>query len=194
MKTAIARIETFPVHYATAGYFKFFEGPKGRSAGRPSVVVKITADNGVVGWGQCVPSHRWSYETLETVETTIANYLAPELIGLDPFDDAALDAAMKSVVANSFSTGQPICKAGVDLALFDLTGKMLGQSAAQRWKRKGRDKIEAAALDAGVLEKAEDNARETLTDIAMRAGADDVVVEFVDPADDATTTTDRPST
>ncbi|MCB0988024.1 MAG: DUF4230 domain-containing protein [Microthrixaceae bacterium] len=64
----------------------------------------------------------------------------------------------------------------------------------QSLQRKGRDKIEAAALDAGVLEKAEDNARETLTDIAMRAGADDVVVEFVDPADDATTTTDRPST
>ncbi len=141
MKTAIARIETFPVHYATAGYFKFFEGPKGRPSGRPSVMVKITADNGVVGWGQCVPSHRWSYETLETVETTIEKYLAPELIGLDPFDDAAFGAAMKSVIANSFSTGQPICKAGVDLALFDLTGKMLDQSAAQRWKRNGLDKI-----------------------------------------------------
>src|SRR5437870_2578516 len=111
MKTAIARIESFPVHYATAGYFKFFEGPKGRQPGRPSVVVKITADNGSVGWGQSVPSHRWSYETLETVQTTIAHYLAPELIGLDPFDTEAIHAAMKSVIANSFSTGQPICKA-----------------------------------------------------------------------------------
>ena len=141
MKTAIARIETFPVHYATADYFKFFEGPKGRPANRPSVVVKITAENGGVGWGQCVPSHRWSYETHETVQTTITNYLAPELLGLDPFDTEAIDRAMKSVIANSFSTGQPICKAGVDLALFDLTGKILDQSAAQRWKRKGRDKI-----------------------------------------------------
>ena len=25
--------------------------------------------------------------------------------------------------------------------LFDLTGKLLGQSAAQRWRRKGREKI-----------------------------------------------------
>jgi L-alanine-DL-glutamate epimerase-like enolase superfamily enzyme len=141
MKIAIARIETFPVHYPTAGYFKFFEGPRGRPAGRPSVIVKITSDNGSVGWGQSVPSHRWSSETLETVESTIKHYLAPELIGLDPFDIGAIHAAMKSIIANSFSTGQPICKAGVDLALFDLTGNLLGQSAAQRWKRKGRDKI-----------------------------------------------------
>jgi len=156
MKTAIARIETFPVEYATAGYFKFFEGPKGRTAGRPTVIVKITADNGGVGWGQCVPSHRWSYETLESVESTIKNYLAPELIGLDPFDTGAIHAAMKSVIANSFSTGQPICKAGLDLALFDLTGKMLGQSAAQRWKRKGRDRVALSwTVNVRSLEEAE---------------------------------------
>ncbi len=141
MKTTIARIETFSVNYATTSYFKFFEGPKGRPAVRPSVVVKITADDGTVGWGQSVPAHRWSYETVETVQTTITNYLAPELIGLDPFDTEAIQIAMKSVIANSFSTGQPVCKAGMDLALFDLTGKILDQSAAQRWKRKSHDKI-----------------------------------------------------
>ena len=141
MKCSIASIETFAVNYPTVGYFKFFEGPKGRTPMRPSVVVKITADNGVIGWGQSVPSHRWSYETLETVQTTIANYLAPELIGLDPFDEAAIRAAMNRIIAPSFSTGQPICKAGVDLALFDLTGKLLGQSAAQRWNKKGRERI-----------------------------------------------------
>ncbi len=141
MKTTIARIETFPVNYPAVGWFKFLEGPKGCPAGRASVVIKITAANGGVGWGQSVPAHRWSYETLETVQTTIANYLGPELIGLDPFDEAAVRAAMDKIIAPSFSTGQPICKAGVDLALFDLTGKLLGQSAAQRWNKSGRDKI-----------------------------------------------------
>jgi len=141
MKTIIATIETFPVNYPTLGWFKFLEGPPGRPARRASIVVKITADNGVVGWGQSVPAHRWSYETLETVQSTITNYLAPELIGRDPFDEEAIRAAMKGIVANSFSTGQPICKAGVDLALFDLTGKLLGQNAAQRWNLKGRDRI-----------------------------------------------------
>lgn len=141
MSSKITRIETFPINYPTVGRFKFFEGPPGRSSGRPSVVVKLTADDGTVGWGQCVPSQKWSYETLESVHSTIHRYLAPELIGRDPFDVDALHAAMNRAVAPSFSTGQPICKAGIDLALFDLTGNLLKQNPAQRWGRQGRGKV-----------------------------------------------------
>jgi L-alanine-DL-glutamate epimerase-like enolase superfamily enzyme len=140
-KVKIKSIETFPLIYPTVGRFKFFEGPKGRPTGRPSVLIKITADNGVVGWGQSVPLPKWSYETLETVHTTINRYLAPEIIGLDPFDDATIQGVMKTYIAPSFSTGQPICKAGIDLALADLSGKLLKQNTAQSWKRKGRNKI-----------------------------------------------------
>lgn len=137
----IARIESFPISYPVVGRFKFFEGPPGTRSGRPAVVIKITADNGAVGWGQSVPIPRWSYETIESVHTTVLRYLTPELIGRDPFDVEGLHAAMNRAIAPSFSTGQPIAKAGVDLALFDLTGKLLGQSAAQRWGRPGRDRI-----------------------------------------------------
>src|SRR5437879_2433829 len=107
----IARVECFPVTYPVVGRFKFFEGPAGRLAGRATVVVKVTADNGVFGWGQSVPSPRWSYETLETVHSTLTHYLALELIGRDPFDLEGLNAAMNRAIAPSFSTGQPICKA-----------------------------------------------------------------------------------
>jgi L-alanine-DL-glutamate epimerase-like enolase superfamily enzyme len=141
VKVKIAQIDTFPVLYPTVGRFKFFEGPKGRPAGRPAVLIKLTADNGAIGWGQSVPVPKWSYETLETVQSTLHRYLAPELIGRDPFDLEGIHAAMNQAIAPSFSTGQPICKAGVDLALFDLTGRLLGQSAAQRWQRKGRDRL-----------------------------------------------------
>jgi len=137
----IAKVESFPISYPVIGRFKFFEGPGGRSTGRQSVVVKVTADNGLVGWGQSVPIPKWSYETLESVHSTLTRYLAPELIGRDPLDIEGIHAAMNRAVAPSFSTGQPICKAGVDLALFDLTGKLLKQPAAQRWNRKGRDRL-----------------------------------------------------
>ena len=137
----IERIETFPVTYETVGRFKFFEGPHGEHLGRQTVVVKITADDGSVGWGQSVPTHKWSYETLETVRTTIDHYLAPVLVGLNAFDLDAIQAAMSAIIAPSFSTGQPICKAGIDLAIFDLVGRKLNQTAGQRWQRKGRDRI-----------------------------------------------------
>ena len=136
IKVKIAKVESFPITYPVVGRFKFFDGPPGRPAGRPAVVVKITADNGTVGWGQSVPVPKWSYETLETVHSTLTRHLAPELLGRDPFDIEGIHAGMNRAIAPSFSTGQPICKAGVDLALFDLTGKLLKQSAAQRWGRK----------------------------------------------------------
>lgn len=137
----IQTIQTFPLIYPTVGRFKFFEGPKGRPTGRPAVLVKITASDGTVGWGESVPIPKWSYETLETVHTTINRYLAPELLGLHPADTQAIEAVLKSTIAPSFSTGQPICKAGIDLALADLNGRLLNQNAAQPWKRKGRDQI-----------------------------------------------------
>ncbi len=137
----IASIETFPLLYPTVGRFKFFEGPKGVQSGRQSVLVKITADNGAAGWGQSVPIPRWSYETLETVRSTIDRYLAPELVGLNAFDADAIQSVLDHAIAPSFSTGQPICKAGIDLALFDLTGRLLNQSAAARWQRPGRARL-----------------------------------------------------
>ncbi|MFO0931031.1 MAG: enolase C-terminal domain-like protein [Gemmataceae bacterium] len=137
----IVRVETVPVVYPTVGRFKFFEDAQGRPTGRQTVLVKLTADDGSIGWGQAVPIHRWSYETLETVLTTIDRYLAPVLIGLNPFDVARAHQAMNRVIAPAFSTGQPMCKAGIDLALFDLTGRILKQTAAQRWGRKGRERL-----------------------------------------------------
>lgn len=142
-RSKIDRVEVFPVAYPVVGRFKFFEGPDGRQTGRASVLVKITDSDGVVGWGQSVPIPRWSYETLETVESTIRRYLTPVLVDRDPFDIDGIESAVNQAIAPSFSTGQPIAKAGIDLALFDLTGKRLGQSAAQRWgrTRTGRDRI-----------------------------------------------------
>ena len=66
----IDQIDLFPVRYPTEGHFKFFSGPRG-SRGRAAVIVKITADDGTVGWGQSVPVALWSYETLETATIVI---------------------------------------------------------------------------------------------------------------------------
>ncbi len=152
----IAAIESFPILYPTKGRFKFFEGPPGRPMGRPAVVVKITADNGVQGWGQSVPSPRWSYETLESVNSTIQLYLAPELIGCDPCDLEQAHGIMNRAIAPSFSTGQPICKAGIDLALHDLIGKSRGQTLPQLWRRKDRDAITLSwTLNPRTLEEVE---------------------------------------
>lgn len=137
----IARLEAFPLRYPVRGRFKFLEGPPGVPPGRAAVLVKITTDTGAVGWGQSVPVPRWSYETLETVQTTLERYLAPAVIGLDPLDLEAVHAAMNAAIAASFSTGQPIAKAGVDLALHDLAGRLRGEPVSRLWGCTGRDRV-----------------------------------------------------
>jgi L-alanine-DL-glutamate epimerase-like enolase superfamily enzyme len=156
MMAKIARVEAFPINYPVVGHFKFFEGIRGRPPGRPAVVVKITTDDGTVGWGQSVPTHRWSYETLESVYTTIKHYLAPAMEGSDAFDAAGIQTILSRSIASSFSTGQPICKAGIDLALWDLRGKLLGQAAGKMWGRRGREKIDlSGALNPRSLDEVE---------------------------------------
>ncbi|MFH1942631.1 MAG: enolase C-terminal domain-like protein [bacterium] len=129
----ISKIDVFPVTYPMRGRFKFFEGPDGHMEGRAAAIVKITGEDGSVGWGESVPIPKWSYETLESVTTTLRNYLAPELIGHDVFDIAGAHRIMDRNIAPSFSTGQPIAKAGVDIALHDLAGKLVRQSLPQQW-------------------------------------------------------------
>ncbi|NUN02716.1 MAG: twin-arginine translocation signal domain-containing protein, partial [Bryobacteraceae bacterium] len=55
---AIKKIEVFPTPYPVGARFKFLPKPE-----RPSVLVKITAEDGAAGWGQSVPVPTWSYET-----------------------------------------------------------------------------------------------------------------------------------
>jgi L-alanine-DL-glutamate epimerase-like enolase superfamily enzyme len=133
---AVTQVEVFPVVYPVVGHFKFFAKPE-----RPAVLVKITAENGVAGWGQSVPAPSWSYETPESVVSTLEKYLAPVLIGRDPFDLAGAHAAMNRAISPSFSTGMPLAKAGVDLALHDLAGRLAGRSLAERWGRKPLDQV-----------------------------------------------------
>jgi len=132
IKVKIEKIDLFPVRYPMSGYFKFFTGPHG-SAGRAAVIVKITADDGTVGWGQALPLAKWSYETLETSTIVLKDYYTPVLIGRDPLDIEGAHIEMDKAIAPGFTTGMPITRAGIDLALHDLTGKLSGKSLTQLW-------------------------------------------------------------
>jgi L-alanine-DL-glutamate epimerase-like enolase superfamily enzyme len=150
----ISQIDLFALRYPMTGYFKFFAGPHG-SAGRAAVIVKITADDGTIGWGESVPIAKWAYETLETAEIALRDYFAPVLIGHDPTDIAGAHAKMDKAIAPGFSTGMPITRAGIDIALHDLTGKLLGKSLHQLWDRpRGEALTLSWTVNARTLEEA----------------------------------------
>jgi L-alanine-DL-glutamate epimerase-like enolase superfamily enzyme len=146
----ITKIEVLPAPYRVAAYFKFFTKPE-----RPSAFVKLTCEDGTVGWGQSVPVPTWSYETPESVVSTIEQYLAPALIGKNPFDLAGVHQTMQKTIAPSFSTGMPVAKAGIDLALHDVMGKLTKRSVPELWGRKPLERITLSwTVNARTMEEA----------------------------------------
>ena len=137
-------------------YFRFLPKPE-----RPTVLVKINCEDGSYGWGQSVPIPTWSYETPESVLSAIEQYLAPPLIGKSPFDLAGIHQAMQKSIAPSFSTGMPIAKAGIDLALHDLAGRITGRSIPELW---GRPSMKRIPLSWTVSARSMEEAEQTFAD------------------------------
>ena len=123
MGAPITKIEAFNAPYKTTAGFRQRE--------RPSVLVKITTEARSFGWGQSAPLSSRTPETPESVITAIRNYLAPALIGKRPGDFPAIHSAMRRAIGSGFSTGMPIAKAGLDLAIYDLLGKAAGKNIPQ---------------------------------------------------------------
>jgi muconate cycloisomerase len=146
----IRSIELARLDYALVGDFKFF-----KSGRRPSLLVRLTDDAGTQGCGQSVPVESWSYETAESVESTLEHYLAPALLGADPSDLADVHARMERAIRPSFSVGQPLAKAAVDLACYDLWGRQAARPVCELLGRKSDEEIKLSwTVNAASLEAA----------------------------------------
>ena len=137
----IESIEVYPLEYPTKLYFKFFTTPLG-ARGRPAVMIKLITDGGLIGWGQSVPISTWSYETPETSTIVLRNYYEPALKGHEVEDITGAHAIMDKAIRPGFSTGMPLTRAAIDMALYDLIGKSQNKSLAEIWGKKQRGKLE----------------------------------------------------
>jgi L-alanine-DL-glutamate epimerase-like enolase superfamily enzyme len=123
----IKSVEVFPVGVRVKSTFTFASGSAGGAGDEAILIyVRILDDDGVVGWGECRPIRQWSYETPESAVSTIRRYLAPAVIGHDVSDRAGLHAKMNAAIGRGTSTGQPIAKSALDLAVHDLAAKRAG--------------------------------------------------------------------
>lgn len=115
----VVKLETFPVRVA----YKHVEASSLiNRGGITDVLVKLTADNGLVGWGECTRA-----ADTAGIEAAVKN-MAPLVIGRDPWDKEAIhrDLGIYAVWAFQPMTGN-FAFAGIDMALWDLCGKECGQ-------------------------------------------------------------------
>jgi L-Ala-D/L-Glu epimerase len=104
--------------------------------------IRVETDEGIVGYGEAPSSVIVGFygETLETVTRSIRSVLAPKLIGEDPMNIRRLTSIMDLAQGNSF-----IAKTGLDLAFYDLIGKILKVPVCTLLGGKQRDRIKACS-------------------------------------------------
>jgi L-alanine-DL-glutamate epimerase-like enolase superfamily enzyme len=101
--------------------------------------VKVETDAGVTGIGECVHGGKQAI--------AIIQYLAPKLIGRDPFAIDALfeDLRRSHVFDGGFAGALITALTGIEIALWDLKGKALGVPVYELMGGKFRDKIRVYA-------------------------------------------------
>jgi len=123
----IAAVDCFHVPLPAKATFMLAGGAFARP-GEPSprIFVRVRDADGQSGWGEATPCPTWTYETAESIVTAVRRYLAPAVLGRCAWDLQAIHAAMDRAIAPGWSTGQPLAKAALDVAVHDLLGRCLG--------------------------------------------------------------------
>ena len=85
-----------------------------------TIIVKITTDEGIVGFGEASPFSPVTGETLESVPIFLALF-RDALIGQNPLELEKIHSIMNAATVNNTSA-----KAGIDIAVYDIIGKKLG--------------------------------------------------------------------
>jgi L-alanine-DL-glutamate epimerase-like enolase superfamily enzyme len=129
---SIARIEAFPLLY---------EEPHYRGAERCVTLVRIETVDGAVGWGEAITQLR---EASLATRTIVHEGFAPLLVGADPID---VEGHWHAMCRHAYWYGVEgiagFAISAVDMALWDLKGKLLGQPVAKLLGGQLRDEIPA---------------------------------------------------
>ncbi len=131
-------------------------------AKRNALLVEVTTDTGVSGWGEC-------YGPAAVTQAAISTFYAPLLIGWNALQNeaawqhcwrASLDFARKGIMMGAMS--------GLDMALMDLKGKLLGVSVSELMGGRLRDTVPCYATGMYYAEVPED---QLLDDILKEAAS-----------------------
>ena len=82
-------------------------------------VIKVTLENGLVGWGAASPTAVITGDTLGSIRGALTEVLIPQLIGMDIENYETMLAKINAGVVRNSST-----RAALDMAVYDLVAKL----------------------------------------------------------------------
>jgi muconate cycloisomerase len=86
-----------------------------------NLLIRVEAENGLVGWGEATVAPTLTGETLPGMVAVVLQHLAPILLGANALDRARLAQACRQSIQHNEGV-----KAAIEIALLDLVGKHLG--------------------------------------------------------------------
>src|SRR3954447_16109023 len=107
----ITAVETFHVSIPFKVPFVVW---RGELKSKEHVLVRVSTDAGLIGWGEAAPFLFYSPETAIDVSSFIDNVLADKIIGRDPADIRALYQSFEMLDGHLFA------KCAIEMALWDL--------------------------------------------------------------------------
>lgn len=156
---------------------KFADAYTGFSASN-AVLVKIHAENGTIGFGEaCAWEPEFYGETLESVTSTILKYIAPKIIGQEVFNiQKIMDIIDKNVARITCA------KEGIDLAMYDLIGKILNVPVTTLLGGKFREYVPVASeIGIDTPEAMAQNAKDVMAlgiKVIKIKGSDDMALDI----------------
>ncbi len=165
----IASVEAIPIALPFA---RPYMTATGRLDRREMVVVKLTAEDGTVGWGDAVPMSLRGGPSAAAVHADIEGICASILTGAEA--DPAMIAATLGRCGEAGAGRQALC--GVDVALLDLAGKLAGEPV---WRLLGAAAAAPVACNATIGADDPDSAA-TSAAAAARAGFGAIKVKVGD--------------
>ena len=134
----ITKIEIIPV---TIPFTRTLKTAIGDWSLAEFVIVRMHTDAGIVGIGEAPPWMAVSRTSQRAIMTTIEDFIAPQILGLDPFQiEKAWD------LMDLYAPGNCMAATPIDMAMFDIMGKALKTPVYNLLGGKFREKVPTAAI------------------------------------------------
>lgn len=117
------KLEQVRLHHVRMQLTHPFETSFGRIATRDSIIIEAFSD-GLIGIGECVADRDpgYSYETSETAWLILSDFIIPALMESEINSPYQVRELIKNI------RGNPMAKAGIEMAIWDLFGKIENKS------------------------------------------------------------------
>jgi len=103
------------------------------------LIVRVTLDDGAVGYGEAPPTAVITGETPESIEAAIRGYLAPTVMGMDAEDRDAVFGRLEKAMAKNTTA-----KAALDIAIHDALARGKGIPLFRMLGAKAPDQVRTA--------------------------------------------------